>query len=132
MRANKTFDDTVREYVLNHHIKRWQNKDEYTGQKGVLTEPHEIFPGSNRKRCFYVENCIFWVTRETHEKIQGNETASIQLIQNRLKENQVAAIKYYERLKLLVNTFDIKKARFMWKTFFANCEIGEIPLVRCQ
>lgn len=131
MRSNTGFDNKVRQYIINHHIQHFRNIDELTGNPCKYTIVHELFSGNhNRKRSFYVENCIYFLSEQSHQLVQGNFENSIKLLMNRLKENQIAAVKYYERLRLIINTFDIKQARYNWKCFFDNDCIGEIPIIK--
>lgn len=130
-RANTNFDEKVRQYIANHHIQRFRNTDEFTGYPYDKTIIHEIFPGSDtRKRCFYVDDCIYFVSESSHLLIHRHSNPPVNLIINRRKFDYKTAIEYYYNLRLLVNTFDMKKARFDWKIFFENDCIGEIPLLK--
>ena len=141
MRANKSFDEKVRQYVANHHINHFREIDELTGRRCDNTVIHELFPGNDtRKRCFYVENCIYFLSPDSHDKIHKSFKIDliIDLIAKRfdLKASdfghRILLIDYYEKLRLLVNTFDIKKARYDWKLFFETDCVGEVPLVRLE
>ena len=134
-RANKSFDEKVRQYVINHHINHFRNIDElYPKRRCQKTIVHELFPGNDtRKRCIYVNDCMFFLSIESHVEVHASHDKTIDLLMNRIKSNdRIAAENYYDRLRLLVNTFDMKKTRYLWREFFDGGCVGAVPLLNIE
>lgn len=139
-RNNTSFDEKVRQYVANNHIQHFRDIDELTGCHCKNTIIHELFPGNDtRKRCFYVKDCVYFLSPQSHADIHTdlNGYKNKQLILNRLHldlnpDNLKIAQEYIDKLRLIVNTFDIKQARYNWKEFFECGCIGEVPLIEVE
>jgi len=110
--------------------------DELSLQPSQSLEIHEIFSGNhNRKRCFYVRDCTYFVSRQSHITVHKNKEMSLLLFANRLKQKgeyytQEALRIYFDELKRFVQTFELKSARYEWQVFFDNGCKGEMPLLK--
>jgi len=141
VRNNTTFDNKVRNYRSIYDLTIPADTCELCGRRG-LYGIHELFSGNdNRKRSFYVENCLVRLCDKCHKKAHGYFHEKIQDIQfaiigaklisqSKKQEISIKVIEdYFDKLKLLVNTFDIKQARFAWQRFFDG-ETETPPILR--